>query len=151
MKKLFPVIAALVFLFAISPLAAKSQSKRPWIAPKSGVWRVSAKDEENIRWSGSMHIAIRPNHDGTTGYRGYFYWISDDKETSGREYFRGSFNKSTGKLRLKAYAVKNIKGELGIGNYLASVNRKGKNIFRGSWSGAENVPGKWSAVWSKGK
>lgn len=149
MKKLFLAFSASVIFFAGWVFVAQAQTKKLWVAPRAGVWRVSAKDDENTNWSGRITLAKRKSGGRTVKYRGYFYWLSQDKETSGREYFRGSFNRTTGKLRLKAYAVKSERGELGIGDYNASVNRKGRNIFRGTWAGTDNVPGKWSAVWLK--
>ena len=149
MEKLIVVLSAAFIFFVGSTAATHAQAQRSWVAPKAGVWRVAAKDEADTVWSGRVTLAKRGVSRRIVKYRGYFYWLSDNKETEGREYFKGSFDRLTGKLRLKAYAVRNVKGELGTGNYIASVNRKGKNIFRGMWDGENNIPGKWSAVWSK--
>lgn len=146
MKKNF-LAATLLLVLAGSFTAVSAQAKRLWTSPKAGIWRVKATDEEKEVWRGRLTLARKSNGK----YRGYFYWISSDKTTSGREYFNGSFDRKTGKLRLKAYAVKNIKGELGIGNYLASVNKRGRNIPNGKWSGDESIPGIWSAVWLKAR
>lgn len=148
MKKLLIASAALILFIGICPFSAAAQRKA-WVAPKAGVWKVKATDEENTRWTATLRISKRGIGSRTIRYRGYFDWLSDDKEISGREYFTGTFTRSSGKLRLKAYAVKNVRGELGIGNYVASVNRKGRNINRGTWSGVDNVPGKWTAAWIK--
>jgi len=139
--------ATLLLVLAGSFTAVSAQAKRLWTSPKAGIWRVKATDEEKEVWRGQMTLARKSNG----RYRGYFYWISSDKSTSGREYFNGSFDRRTGKLRLRAYAVKNIRGELGIGNYLASVNKLGRNIPYGKWSGGESIPGIWSAVWLKAR
>jgi len=139
--------AMLIFLLAGSVTAVSAQAKRLWTSPKAGVWRVNAMDEEKEVWRGPMTLTGKSNGK----YRGYFYWVSSDKTTSGREYFNGSFDRRSGKLRLIAYAVKNIKGELGTGNYVASVNNRGRNITRGKWSGGESIPGIWSAVWLKAR
>ena len=151
MKKLLFVFGALFLLIDILPLSVQAQTKALWVSPRAGVWNVVAKDDENTNWTARLKIAKRSIRNRIVHYSGHFSWISDDKETSGREYFTGSFNRATGKLRLKAYAVKNYHGELAIGNYIASVNRKGRNIYRGTWTGNDNVPGKWSAVWLRFK
>ncbi len=146
MKRTFLAFAAALLILSGSVIVAKAQAKRLWTAPKSGIWKVAANDEENTGWNARLTLIGKV--DGK--YRGHFYWISADKTTSGREYFNGRFNRRTGKLRLRAYAVKNIKGELGIGFYLASVNQQGRNI-RGKWNGNDTIPGEWSAVWLKAR
>lgn len=146
MKGAFLAIAAAILLIGGSVIAVNAQGKRLWTAPKAGIWRVSANDEENTDWKGRLTLIRKA--DGK--YRGHFYWVSADKTTSGREYFNGRFDRRTGKLRLNAYAVKNIKGELGIGFYIASVNRQGRNI-RGKWNSNDTIPGEWSAVWLKAR
>lgn len=146
MKKLFIALPILVLIFGLSP-AVVSQTKQAWAAPKAGVWKVSATDEENTKWTAEMRIVKRGIRNRLVRYRGYFSWLSEDGETSGREYFNGTFDRHSGKLVLKAYRAKSEKGELGIGNYRAFVNRKGRNISRGVWYGPETVPGTWSAAW----
>ena len=149
MKKLLIVLPVLVFLISLSPLTATSQTKQVWVAPKAGIWTVTGSDEENTKWTGTMRIAKRDVRNKLVRYRGYFTWKSDDGETTGREYFNGTFDRTSGRMRLKAYRAKSEKGELGVGNYTAFVNRKGRNISRGVWSGANTVPGTWSASWAK--
>lgn len=147
MKNCILAIAATILILGSSIVAVNAQSKKLWTYPKTGVWRVTAKDEENKIWNGRLTL----NRKAGGKYRGYFYWIDAEKATSGREYFNGRFDRSTGKLRLRGYAVKNVKGELGTGNYRATVNRQGRNIYRGSWSGQNSIPGKWAAVWLRAK
>ena len=146
MKGVVLAFAAAMLIVCGSAIGANAQAKKFWAAPKTGVWKVSANDEENTDWNGRLTLIRKV--DGR--YRGYFYWISADKSISGREYFNGRFDRRTGKLRLNAYAVKNIKGELGIGFYIASVNRHGRNI-RGNWNSNDAIPGEWSAVWLKAR
>lgn len=148
-QKILLIFAGLVLFVVVSPAAASAQLTRLHVAPRPGVWKVNATDVEKVKWSGTLNIAKRGIRSGSVHYRGHFYWISADKATAGREYFSGSFDRKKGKLRLKAYAVKNIRGELGIGNYVVSVDRKGTKMFRGRWSGAESVPGSWTAIWVK--
>ena len=147
MKNTFLAFALAILILGGSAIAANAQGQRLWTAPKPGIWKVSAKDEENTVWKASLTLIRK----GDGKYRGHFYWISADKTSSGREYFNGRFDRRTGKLRLNAYAVKNIKGELVVGDYVASVKRRGLSIFRGSWSGDDNIPGKWTAVWLKAR
>lgn len=151
MKRLLFVFSVAVLFLGVSVFETTAQTKRFWVAPKAGLWRVAAKDENDTKWSGRITLSKRGSNKGVVKYLGYFYWQSEDKETSGREYFNGSFNRKSAKLFLKAYAVKNVKGELGVGDYVASVRKEGRNIFRGSWSGKDNIPGKWSAIWLKVK
>ena len=146
MKSTFLAIAAAILILSGSAVTANAQGKRSWTAPKAGIWRVSANDEQNIDWKARLTLIRKV--DGR--YRGHFYWVSADKSVSGREYFNGRFDRRTGKLRLRAYAVKNIKGELGIGFYIASVIRQGRSI-RGKWNGDDSIPGNWSAVWLKAR
>lgn len=149
MMKLFIVLPILVLIFGLSPATGLSQTAQVWVPPKAGTWKVSATDEENTNWTADMRIEKRGVRNKLTRYRGYFSWLSEDGETAGREYFNGTFDRKRGKLLLKAYRVKSKKGELGLGNYRAFVNRKGRNISSGVWSGAETVPGTWSATWVK--
>lgn len=144
MKSTFLAFAAAILILSGSAISANGQGKKLWAAPKSGIWRVTANDEENTDWKGSLTLTRKV--DGR--YRGHFYWVSADKTISGREYFTGRFDRRSGKLKLNAYAVKNIKGELGIGVYIASVKRQGRSI-RGKWNSADSIPGDWSAVWLK--
>ena len=146
MKNTFLAIAAAILILSGSVVTANAQGKRSSTAPKAGIWRVSANDEQNTDWKARLTLIRRA--DGR--YRGHFYWVSADKSVSGREYFNGRFDRRTGRLRLRAYAVKNIKGELGIGVYFALVTRHGRNI-RGKWNGGDSIPGKWSAVWLKAR
>ena len=145
MKRAF-IATAIAATFFICSANAIAQSKGSWTPPKVGIWLVTAKDVEGIHWSGRLHLAHRANGNGPVGYRGYFYWISRDKTTSGREYITGSFDRRTGKFRFRGYRVRNIRGELGTGNYRASV-RGGRAIHNGSWGGGNSIPGTWSAVW----
>ena len=150
MKKLFFGFSVAVLFLAISPFTIRAQAARLWVAPRPGVWKVTAGDEANTKWSGQLRLS-KVSGRGSVKYKGYFYWVSGDKVTSGREYFTGHFMRRTGKLRLAGFKVKNNRGELGTSNYVASVNQKGKNIHNGSWSGNGSVPGKWSAVWTRAR
>lgn len=147
MKKLFIGLPAIVFLIGIFSITAVSQKKQVWVAPKSGVWKVSAVDEENTNWTAVMRLNRRGVRNKLIQYRGYFGWKSEDGETSGREFFNGTFDRHTGMMRLKAYRAKSEKGELGIGNYRAFLSLKGRRISKGVWSGPETVPGTWFASW----
>ena len=147
MKRAILAISAILLIFLGLVLEGKAQAKKPWAAPRAGNWTVTARDEENTDWNGRLTLVRK----GAGKYRGHFYWISGDRSVSGREYFNGSFDRITGKLKLTSYKVKNIKGELGTGDYFARVNNKGRNIVRGSWTGEDNVPGNWKAVWNKAK
>ena len=149
MKKLLIVLLVLVLLISVSPLSATSQTKQAWVAPKAGIWTVLGSDEENTKWTGTMRIVKRGVRNKLVRYRGYFAWRSENGETTGREYFNGSFDRWSGRLLLTAYRAKSEKGELGVGNYKAFVNRKGRNIIRGVWSGADTVPGTWAASWER--
>lgn len=151
MKKLFIGLPALVLLIGTFSIEAVSQKKQIWVAPKSGVWKVSAVDEENTKWTAMMRINRRGVRNKLIQYRGYFGWKSEDGEISGREFFNGTFDRFTGMMRLKAYRAKSDKGELGIGSYRAFVNRKGRRISKGVWFGPETVPGIWSASWQGSK
>jgi hypothetical protein len=149
MRKLVLVATSAVILSVATSATTHAQVRKLWVAPKAGVWKVAGKDEVNTVWTGSMTLTKRGAGKRIVRYRGYFYWLSDNKDTEGREYFNGSCDRFTGKFRLRGYAVKNVKGELGTGIYIASVNQRGRNVRRGSWGGEDNIPGKWSAVWSK--
>jgi len=135
-------VAAAFFVFC--SVSSAQTTPRPWIAPGAGVWTVTAKDEDGTKWSGRLHLVRTGPKDKMLGYRGYFYWLSGDRQTSGNEYFTGIFDRWSGKLRFKGYKVRNIRGELGTGDYEASV-RKGRTM-RGDWAGDDAVPGKWSAT-----
>ncbi|HEV7699336.1 MAG TPA: hypothetical protein VGO43_03825 [Pyrinomonadaceae bacterium] len=149
MRKSIVILMVAVAFFAFT-LASFAQTSRPWTAPKTGVWTVTAKDEEGIKWSGRLHLSRQSTKGTKVGYRGYFYWIDAERSTSGNEYLNGSFDRSSGKLRLHGYKAKSIRGELGTGDYLASGLR-GRRFIRGSWSGENAVPGTWSAVWKSSR
>ncbi|HQU84003.1 MAG TPA: hypothetical protein PKY59_12785 [Pyrinomonadaceae bacterium] len=149
MKKLFFLLFSIVLFIGILPQTVSAQKKTVWVAPKVGVWKVYGKDVENIVWNGRMHLTKRTKDKAGIHYKGYFSWVSEDEETSGREFFTGLFSPKTGRLYLKASSVKNERGELGVGNYIAAVNQKGRKISRGRWSGKNVVKGIWSAEWIK--
>jgi hypothetical protein len=149
MRKSIGVFMVAVAFFAFTS-ALFAQTNRLWTEPKVGVWMVTAKDEEGIKWSGRLHLSRTSIKGAKVGYRGYFYWISGDRSTSGNEYFNGSFDRSSGKLRLHGYRTRNIRGELGTGNYRAS-GIAGKTLVRGSWGGQNSIPGTWSAVWKSSR
>jgi len=137
------IVTVAAAFFAFCSISSAQKRPRPWIAPGTGVWMVTAKDEDGTDWSGRLHLSRAANKGKMLGYRGYFYWVSGDRKTSGNEYFTGIFDRWSGKLRLNGYKVRNIRGELGTGDYEASV-RKGRTI-RGGWAGDNAIPGKWSA------
>ncbi len=149
MKNLFFTLILIVFCIGFVPTTTSAQNKQAWVSPKIGVWQVVGKDEENIGWTGQIRFTRKTNSKSTVKYRGYFDWKASDGETSGREYFTGSFDKRTGRLRLKGYLLKNVRGDLGLGIYVGSVSQKGRRIRRGSWGGIDAVKGNWSAKWLK--
>lgn len=122
---------------------ASAQKARLWTPPASGVWRVNAVDEQTIRWNGRLHLNRSGIRRNTVVFRGYFYWVSDDKTIAGNEYFTGRFDRTTGRLRLVGSRAKSIRGELGTAVYIAQV-RHGTRIS-GNWAGGDSIPGTWSA------
>jgi hypothetical protein len=143
----------LAALFVISaPQSSAAQNKSRWVSPKAGVWQLTGKDEENINWKGRIMFTKKTYSDKSiVRYRGYIVWSSPDDESSGREYFTGTFDRRTGKLVLKGTSLKIESGDLALGIYTGFVNGKGRRISRGSWDGVDVVKGKWSANWLKSR
>jgi PKD repeat protein len=152
MKNLF-FFLFLAALFVISaPQNSAAQTKSHWVSPKAGVWQLSGKDEENINWTGQIVFTKKTySNKSIVKYKGYIDWSSPDDESSGQEYFTGSFDRRTGKLVLKGTSLKIVSGDLALGVYTGFVNRKGRQIRRGSWDGVDIVKGKWSAKWLKSR
>jgi hypothetical protein len=149
MRYSFFLLFLTVLFIGIAPQISAAQSKSVRVSPKIGVWQLTGKDEEETGWTAQIRFTGKTNSKSVVRYKGYFVWRSSDNETLGREYFTGVFNKRTGRLILKGYSVKNVRGELGIGNYTGFVSRKGQRISRGSWGGEDVVKGNWSARWLK--
>lgn len=150
MKNLFFLLFFAALFVVSAPQSSAAQNKSRWVSPKAGVWQLSGKDEENINWTGQIIFTKKTYFNKSiVRYKGYIVWSSPDIESSGREYFTASFDKHTGKLVLKGNSLKIVKGDLALGVYTGFVNRKGRQIRRGSWDGVDVVKGKWSAKWLK--
>lgn len=145
---IFPMIAMLAVVLNAS---AAAQERLNWVAPKIGVWKMNGKDAEKMAWSGSLTLTSRHAAGSRVSFRGYFRWLSSDAETAGREYVRGQFDRTSGRLTLRGYALRNERGTLALTSYLAFVSRKGHLISRGRWFGKDVVKGNWSAVWQTSK
>lgn len=146
-KGLFIVLAVIAALGSM-PNVASAQSGKGWTAPKLGVWRVTGKDEEGLRWAGSMRLNSRRTVTGGVRYRGYFDWRSSDRKSSGREFFNAVFNRRNGSLRIAGYRVTRAKGDIAAGRYLGHLTGRGRRVVRGTWGGVDVIKGKWSAVWA---
>lgn len=151
MKKTFFLLFSFVLFTGFAAQTSPAQNKSVWVSPKIGIWQIAGKDEANTGWTGQIRFTGKTKSGSVVRYKGYFVWRSSDNETSGREYFRGTFDRRTGRLTLRGYAVKNVRGELGIGIYTGFVSQKGRRISRGSWGGNDVVEGTWSARWLKFK
>ncbi len=138
----------LVAAFAIAgPVAAQERVK--WVAPQSGTWEVIGVDEENVVWTGSsLRLARQTTSGNNVTVRGYFDWRSSDGEFMGREYVRGTFDRTNGRMLLRGYRIRNERGELALGRYVGFLGGKGRRIMRGRWGGNDVVKGEWSAVFS---
>ena len=111
MKKGFVLFVAIIWLTIISPVA-QAQNRTLQVSPKPGIWKVIGKDEENTFWKATLRFTKQRNFKSLVKYKGYFSWHSSDNETSGIEYFTASFQKTSGKLVLKGYRIKNFRGNL---------------------------------------
>ena len=152
MKNLIFFLFLAAFLIVSTPKFSAAQTKSRWVSPKAGVWQMTGKDEENINWKGQIVFTKKTySNRSIVKYAGYIDWNSPDDETSGQEYFTGSFDRRTGKLVLKGTSLKNVSGDLALGVYTGFVNGKGRQIRRGSWDGVDVVKGKWSAKWLKSR
>jgi len=137
------VFAALSFL----PTVANAQAGKGWAAPKSGVWRVTGKDDGGVRWHATMHLAARGRVGSGSIYRGYFDWRSADGMHSGRETFNANFDRASGLITIVGRRVTRVKGDVAPGRYRGHLSNRGRKIVRGTWGGSDIVNGKWSAVW----
>lgn len=150
MKKLFFFLCLAAFLIVSTPQFSAAQNKPVWVSPRTGVWQLTGKDDENINWTGRIIFTKKTySNKSIVRYRGYIDWSSPDEDSSGLEYFTGSFDRRTGKLVLKGNSLKVVSGDLALGIYTGFVNQKGQQIRRGSWGGVDVVEGKWSAKWLK--
>ncbi len=149
MTKRFLIAFAVLMTLAYLPQAIKAQSGSSFTAPRAGFWRVTGKDADGVIWGERFRITKRQLAGNIVKLSGYFDWRSADKTTEGREYVRGSFERSSGRLTLAGYAVKNRRGEIAKTRYVAYVSRQGRLISRGRWSGKDVVTGTWKANWLK--
>ncbi len=149
MKKLIFFLLTVVFFIGFAPHATSAQNKSAWVSPKVGIWQLVGKDEENTAWKARLIFTKKTYSKSIVRYKGYFIWSSSTGKTIGREYFNGSFDKRTGRLKLKSYSVKSVGGALAVGDYVGFVSQKGQRISRGSWDGNNVVKGNWSAKWLK--
>ena len=147
-KSLFIALAVFV-MFGLLPNAASAQAGTGWAPPKLGVWRVTGKDEEGLKWSGSMRLNSRRSAGNTSRYRGYFDWLSSDRKNSGREFFNAVFDRRSGSFRINGYRVTRAKGDIAAGRYHGRAVGNGRRIVRGTWGGVDIINGKWTAVWSR--
>ena len=150
MKNFLVLLFLAALLIVLTPQFSAAQNKSLWVSPQTGVWQLTGKDEENINWTGQI-IFTNKTHlkKSRVRYRGYIIWSSPDDDSAGRENFTGIFDRRTGKLVLKGTSLKIDSGDLAMGVYTGFVNRKGRQIRRGSWDGVNIVKGKWSAEWLK--
>jgi hypothetical protein len=146
MNKIFLCLIIVVFFIGLFFQTSSAQSKVLRIAPKTGIWKVVGKDQ--VGWKGFLKLVKKRHYKSVTLYNGHFYWRSLDGEIIGYEYITATFNRHFGRLKLKGYALKNLRGELAKGNYLAFVTQKGRKIIKGSWDGVDEI-GIWSARWIK--
>ena len=147
-KSLFIALAVFV-MFGLLPNAASAQAGTGSTPPKLGVWRVTGKDEEGLKWSGSMRLNSRRSAGNTSRYRGYFDWLSSDRKNSGREFFNAVFDRRSGSFRINGYRVTRAKGDIAAGRYRGRAAGNGRRIVRGTWGGVDIINGKWTAVWSR--
>lgn len=98
-----------------------------------------------------MTLVRTGTRNGKQHYRGHFDWESTNGETSGRENFKGSFDRVTGIFRFSSHSVKSEKGDLATGNYFSRIRNKGSELTAGTWKGKDVVPGKWTAEWSSAR
>lgn len=147
-KSLFIAFVLLV-VTGFMPDHASAQSGTGWTAPKLGVWRVTGKDEEGLKWTGSMRLSSRRSAGNTARYRGYFDWLSSDRKNSGREFFNAVFDRRSGSFRVNGYRVTRVKGDIAEGRYRGRAAGNGRRIVRGTWGGVDIIKGKWTAVWSR--
>ncbi len=148
MLKGFVIALAVVAALGFMPDVASAQAVKSWTAPKLGVWRVTGKDEEGLKWAGSMRLTSRKDAGVVSRYRGYFDWRSSDRKDSGREFFNAVFNRRNGGLKIVGYRVTRAKGDIAAGRYSGRLTSRGRRIVRGSWGGVDVIKGKWSAVWA---
>lgn len=146
MFKRLALLAVVLLFVEVLPGDAFGQ-KRPWVAPKTGIWQLKGIDNADTSWTAVVRLVRLPRKNGYQRYRGHFDWKSDDGEGSGKEFFTGAFDRKSGRLKLKAHSVKSEKGVLGVGNYTAFVRQKGRKIVGGKWFGNDVVPGTWNASW----
>lgn len=150
MKNLFLLLPLAALLFLSAPQSLAAQNKSRWVSPKAGVWQLTGKDEANSNWKGRIFFTRKTySNKSIVKYKGYIDWSSPDSESAGREYFSGSFDRRTGKIVLRGTSLKTVSGDLALGIYTGFVNRKGRQISRGSWDGTDVIKGKWSAKWRK--
>ena len=110
---LFLLFLAALFVISV-PQNSAAQNKSHWVSPKAGVWQMTGKDEENINWKGQIVFTKKTySNKSIVKYAGYIDWNSPDDETSGLEYFTGSFDRRTGKLVLKGNFIENCQRRSG--------------------------------------
>jgi hypothetical protein len=149
LKRLLITLAVLTALYMVPSKAAAQSSA--WTAPKAGVWKVTGRDDDGTRWTGSFTVTRRQRVGSHFEIHGYFRWRSLDGETAGRESVKGTFYPANGKLSLRGYAVKSERGEIMRTTYASRVSNRGRSITKGRWYGKDVVKGTWRADWQKSK
>ncbi|MBK7512783.1 MAG: hypothetical protein IPI76_11020 [Chloracidobacterium sp.] len=147
------LLVALTLLAALCclPSASEGQTGKRFAAPKSGVWRITGKDVEGLKWLGTMRLAARARHGVRATYSGYIDWRSSDRRNSGREFFNASFYSGNGGITIVGYRVARAKGDIAAGRYSGHLSGRGRSIVRGTWGGRDVIAGKWSAKWSRSR
>lgn len=140
------VLCVLVFVFGVH-----AQQRSTHATPNAGVWSVNGKDAEGAGWRARLWITRRVTSANLVTVKGFFDWVSSDSKTSGREYVKGTFHRDSGRLNMQGYAVRSRRGEIMKTSYRAIVNRSGRLITRGRWSGKEVVKGNWTARWLRAR
>lgn len=149
MWKLVALFSIALAALCILPHSVTAQPA--WTPPRAGVWKVSGRDDDGVRWRAGFTITKRVRVGRNYEIRGVFRWSSKDVEDSGREYVNGTFYPASGKLSLRGYAVKSERGEIMKTIYSGRVSDLGKLISKGRWFGKDVVNGTWRAEWQKSK
>lgn len=151
MLKRIAFVSIAVMAMCLLPQSTFGQSGNPWTAPRIGVWKVTGRDDEGVRWQARFNITGHRRKGSNFEIRGVFRWRSNDVEDAGREYVKGTFSPATGKLSLRGYAVKSERGAIMRTTYAARVSNHGTRISKGRWYGKDVVPGIWRGQWQKSK
>lgn len=104
----------------------------------TGNWRVEGRGNNGMNWIATLSLTRK----SAGNYSGYFDWKDSAGKYSGKENITGTLDSGFNTLTLSGG---NVTGNVKAAVYTIKVNREGRALENGIWSGSDGG-GKWSAT-----